>query len=139
TTHLAPALIKGSRYRRETSRGTSPSSQPSSASATSSGAAWPMTSVRVENDVIARGYAPDEIVPVVPSTPTAPPLAAATAARAPGKITPSTGLSSSTRNISSATALTVLQATTIALTPRRRSTRAQPTAYLTTVSAERVP
>ena len=58
-------------------------------------------------------------MPVVPSTPIAPPFAAATAARAPGTITPSTGRSSSTRSMSSATALTVLHATTIALTPRR--------------------
>jgi hypothetical protein len=62
------------------------------------------------------------MVPGVPSTPIGPPAATRTAARAPGTITPSTGRSNSTRRASSATALTVLQATTIAFTPCRTST-----------------
>ena len=44
---------------------------------------------------------------------------AATAARAPGSTTPSTGMSSSTRSRSGATALTVLHATTSAFTLAR--------------------
>jgi hypothetical protein len=79
------------------------------------------------------------MVPAVPRTPITLPSEAATAARAPGSITPRTGRSSSTRNTSSATALTVLQATTMAFTPRSMRTLAQPSAYFTTVSAERVP
>ena len=65
--------------------------------------------------------------------------AALVAARAPGTITPDTGRSSSDRNTSIATELTVLQATTIALTPRLASSLAQVTAYFFTVSGERVP
>ena len=58
------------------------------------------------------------MVAAVASTPMRPRRVAATAARAPGSMTPSTGMSSSTRSRSGATALTVLHAMTSAFTPR---------------------
>src|SRR2546425_361867 len=95
--------------------------------------------MRVEHAASARGYAPDAIVPAVASTPTRNAFVAAAAARAPGSITPSTGRSSSTRRRSGATALTVLHATTIALTPRATRWVAQVSAYFVTVAAPFVP
>jgi hypothetical protein len=97
------------------------------------------TSDRVDNAEIALGYAPEAIVPGVPSTPMTPPFASSTATRAEGSITPRTGKSSSTRVSSRATELTVPHATTIAFTPRFTSTFEQLRAYRMTVSRDRVP
>ena len=66
---------------------------------------------------IARGYALLAIVPAVPITPTGPPPVAATAARAPGSITPITGTGDCSRSTVSACAVLVLHATTTSLTP----------------------
>ena len=79
------------------------------------------------------------MVPAVASTPMRPVFVAATAARAPGSTTPRTGMSSSMRSRSGATALTVLQATTSALTPRSTMWRAHASAYLMTVAEPLVP
>ena len=78
-------------------------------------------------------------MPEVARTPMRPVLVAATAARAPGSMTPSTGTSSSTRRRSGATALTVLHATTIAFTSRSTRCLAQASAYRTTVPGALVP
>ena len=87
-----------------------------------------MVSTRVESAATARGYAPEAMVPAVASTPIFPILVAATAASAPGSMTPRIGMSNSTRKRSGATALTVLQAMTMAFTPRRTRCEAQPMA-----------
>ena len=58
-------------------------------------------------------------------TPSLPLFVAATPAVAPGTITPSTGTSSSTLNMSNATALTVLHATTNTLMSSAARFRAQ--------------
>ena len=55
-------------------------------------------------------------MPTVPMTPTAPVRVAATSARAPGSITPTTGTGSSALSSSSAAAAAVLHATTKSLT-----------------------
>ena len=68
-----------------------------------------------------------------------PVVVAATAARAPGSTTPSTGTSSSMRSRSGATALTVLHATTSAFTSRVARCCAHASAYLTTVAGPLVP
>ena len=67
---------------------------------------------------MARSYAPDEIVPTVPITPTRPDAVAVTNARAPGSMTSITGTGSSSRSSSSPAAVAVLQATTTAFTPK---------------------
>ena len=67
---------------------------------------------------MARWYAPDEIVPTVPITPTRPDTVAVTNALAPGSITSITGTGSSSRSSSSPAAVAVLQATTTAFTPK---------------------
>jgi hypothetical protein len=73
-------------------------------------------------------YAPDAMVAAVARTPMRPVRVAATAALAPGSMTPRIGMSRSIRSCSGAIALTVLQAMTSALTSRVTRWRAHESA-----------
>ena len=64
----------------------------------------------------SRWYAPDEMVPTVPITPTRWLRVASTSDATPGSMTPTTGTGSSACSSSSAAAVAVLQATTTTLT-----------------------
>ncbi|MNW11219.1 hypothetical protein D3C71_2086150 [compost metagenome] len=65
---------------------------PCSTKGTSAGQAWLTTSTNGDSSFSAAVYAPLLIVPTVPITPTRPVLVALIAARAPGWITPITGM-----------------------------------------------
>jgi hypothetical protein len=87
------------------------------------------------NSFAARWYAPDEIVPTVPMTPTRPVSVTCRAARMPGAITPMTGMSTRACNCSSAAAAALLHATTSILMRRSRSRSVISNEYLQTSSA----
>ncbi len=76
------------------------------------------------------------MVPVVPTTPIRPVRVADTAASAPGWITPTTGMSSSSRSVASAWAVAVLQAMTSSLMSRDRRNLAASRANRRTVSGD---
>ena len=85
-------------------------------------------------------YAPDEMVPTVPMTPTLLLCVTRTSARAPGSTTPTTGTGISRSSSSSATEAAVLHATTISLTPKSLTRlQANSRAYPRTSSAGLLP
>ena len=97
------------------------SSHPSSIAGTSIGQAWLVTRTSGARARIARSYAPLRIVPRVPMTPTCPLRVDATAARAPGTMTPVTGALTVCSNRGMPSADAVLHATTIIFAPAASS------------------